>query len=162
MRSLEADGFRPSVIALLLAAVLLIGWLGWFVFGRITVFETAPAVSVSQTGDVVVDFPAEKRPLFHIGQVGWVRLTLPHNQPKVDLPVIVMDISPAGESVRLELYAVQDPTSPALANDLPAQVEIQVEKISPAKLVMRASGQFADTPRLSLNPQQLLQPDKNR
>ena len=39
LRSLNADGFRPSIIGLLLAAALLSLWVGWFLFARVTLYE---------------------------------------------------------------------------------------------------------------------------
>jgi hypothetical protein len=36
---------------------------------------------------------------------------------------------------------------------LTGRVEVEVEHLSPATLVMRASGQFLDTPPVSLSPQ---------
>jgi multidrug resistance efflux pump len=39
MRSLEADRFRGSTVALVPAAILLAAWTAWFVFGRIALYE---------------------------------------------------------------------------------------------------------------------------
>ena len=39
MRSLEADGFRPAVLAFLIAGGLLSAWIAWFVLGRVSVYE---------------------------------------------------------------------------------------------------------------------------
>ncbi len=39
LRSLEADGFRRTGLAFLIAAALLFAWTGWFVWGRVSVYE---------------------------------------------------------------------------------------------------------------------------
>jgi len=159
MRSIEADSFRPSMVGLILALVLLMGWGIWFVAARITLFETAQATQVSTDGEVLVEFPSEKQPVFKIGQYGWLHVAQPDGEGTIDLPAVLMDIrhDPAKNSVELELFAMDNPNEPVLETGMQAQVEIATGHLSPAELVIRASRQANTTPNLSLSPQQLLQ-----
>ena len=43
MSSLTADGFRRSLVGMLLAAVLLSAWAAWFFLARVTLYEVSAA-----------------------------------------------------------------------------------------------------------------------
>ncbi len=43
MRSLEADGFRRSVVGIALGVAIIGAWLGWFVLARISLYEVSSA-----------------------------------------------------------------------------------------------------------------------
>jgi multidrug resistance efflux pump len=43
MRSLQADRFRPTAVALLAAAVLFVAWLMWFLLSRLAIYEVSSA-----------------------------------------------------------------------------------------------------------------------
>ena len=147
------------MVGLVLALLLLAGWGVWFTIGRITLYETAPATRVSSAGEVLVEFPLEKQPLFKIGQYGWIHVAKPEGEGAADLPAVLMDMRRDATNgvVELRLFALDDPTEPVLEAGLPAQVEIATGHLSPAELIMRASKQANSTPNLPLSPQQLFQ-----
>jgi hypothetical protein len=159
MRSLEADSFRPSVVGLILALVVLFAWGTWFVAARITLYETAQASYVSEKGEVRVQFPSVKQSLFKVGQYGWLHVADPDSDNTIDLPAVVMNIrNPSGqEMIELELFVLDDPNMPILTTGMPAQVEIATGNLSPAELVLQASRQSNTSANLSIDPKQLLQ-----
>ena len=153
MRSLQADSFRTALVALLVAMVFLIAWTAWFFLARITLYETSQAVSMTKRGMVVADFPPETLGRIQPGQPALLRFGGAARDQTGTIPAIVMNVidqTPEGR-VRVELVALG--VVAPYQDGLPSQVEIEVEHISPATLVMRASGQFVDTPPVSLSPQ---------
>ena len=155
MRSLRADRFRPALVGLLFAMVLLAVWAAWFFLARITLYETSKTVRVTKGGIVVTDFPPEALGRIQRGQRALLRLDGAIGDQTGTIPAIVTNVTSQGEEgqVRVELFALVDATPIPLQDGLTGQVEIEVEYVSPAVLVMRASGQFLDTPQISLSPQ---------
>jgi hypothetical protein len=148
MRSLAADGARGAIVATWIAIALLAAWASWFLLAEVTVREAGTARIDAHDGAVhVVAELAPEDALGRIwpGQPGQLRLAaFPWTQYGT-VPVEVSTI--AGEAkdgrVRIELairpgYDARIP----LAHDLPGTVEIEVERLSPAALVLRAAGRF--------------------
>jgi hypothetical protein len=156
MRSLRSDSFRASLVGLFLGMLVLVLWLAWFFLARITVYETSQLATVSQAGETTADFPVTALGRILPGQSALVRLGGGANGVPQTAPAIVMDVEDdtAGGRVRVELYILEMPSDlvagKAISN---AQVDVEVEHVSPAVLVMRASGQFLNSPGLSLSPQ---------
>jgi len=148
MRSLAADGARGAIAATWIAIALLAAWTCWFFLAEVTVREAGSARIAARDGAVrVVAELAPEDSLGRIwpGQRGQLRLAaFPWTQYGT-VPVEVTAV--AGETkdgrVRIEL-AIRpgyDGRIP-LEHDLPGTVEIEVESLSPAELVLRAAGRF--------------------
>ena len=156
MRSLKADSFRPALVGLLLAMALLIAWAAWFFLARITLHETGQIVLTTKGGLVVADFSPEALGRIQRGQPALLHLDGITGDQAGTTPAIVTSVTNQAQEgrVRVELFApVSDVFPIPLQDGLTGQVEIEVEHISPATFVMRASGQFIDTPPVSLSPQ---------
>lgn len=85
-RALKADHFRVALLALLLAALLLAGWLWWFVFGRIAAWEVSHLASLEVAGRAFgVDAPIAGKVAVSPPEVG-ARVT-------VGMPLLQLDAS---------------------------------------------------------------------
>jgi hypothetical protein len=156
MRSVKSDGFRTALVGLSLGTVVLLLWLAWFFLARITLYETSQSATVSPAGEIVADFAPTALGRILPGQSALVRLGsntatgLPQTVPAVVMKV--KDETSRGR-VRAELYMLDLPADLAAGQTgMTGQVEVEVEYVSPAVLVMRASGQFLHAPGVAVSP----------
>ncbi|MCB0209093.1 MAG: hypothetical protein KDJ52_07180 [Anaerolineae bacterium] len=152
LRSLQHDRFGPTVAALVVTSLLLLAWSGWFFLAQITLYETSREFSVQHDGSLLVNFPAEALARLRPGQAATLRLTNGASPEGQSFPAQVMDIplsdNPTGP---VELFVFSpEPLQPGQSG----QVQVEVEQISPAMLVLRSAGQFVDDPKLTVSPQQ--------
>jgi hypothetical protein len=153
LRSLQADRNRFSLVALSLAGLLLLGWLIWFFFAQVTLYETGQIVQTSSDGVVVAHFPLTAQTRLQAGQA--VQLQLAGAEPQAVIPATVAEVAqhPTADQIQVVIYADMDsPQVAALRAGLTGQASVAVEILSPATLVMRASGQGVDTPPASFGP----------
>jgi hypothetical protein len=157
MRSLASDSLRASVVGLSLGILVLLLWLGWFFLARITVYETSQSATMATSGEVVAYYVPTALSRILPGQSALVRFTtgtatgLPQT-----VPAVVMDVKEeaARDRVRVRLHVLDIPSDLMVGQaGLAAQADIEVEYVSPAVLVMRASGQFLQAPGVALSPQ---------
>lgn len=116
-----------------------------------------PLASLVTQGDVkvVADFPLSALGRIHTGQSGRMRLDgFPWAQfGTLAVSVARVDSEPRSGSVRVELAVQPDPASPIpLQHGLPGTVEIGIERVAPATLVLRAAGQRVAAPTTSPTP----------
>ena len=156
LRSLNADRFRAALIGLGIALVLLIAWGSWFLLARMTIYEVSASAEVASDGFVIADFPAARSGRIRRGQAAWLYPVLDGAKQPGSVPAVVIDItrSSSAEPARVKLFPVHDRD---LRETLPAgqkvRVEIEVESVSPAVMVLRTSGLLVDTPGVALSPQ---------
>lgn len=147
LRSLQADRNRFSLVALSLAGLLFLGWLIWFFFASVTLYETGQIVQTSGDGVVVASFLSATQPRLKSGQA--VLLQLTDASPSEAIPATIADIDPTvtDNQIQVTLYADMDsPNAAALQSGLTGQATVAVEQVSPARLVLRAMGYGVDTP----------------
>ena len=156
MRSLKSDGFRVSLAGLLLAMIVLVLWLAWFFLARITLYETSQSATISQAGDITAYFAPTSLGRLSVGQPALVRLTGGAEGMPRAIPAMVMNVKDESKQnrVRVDLYALDLPAELAVGQTgLSGQVEVEVEQVSPALLVARASGLFLHASDISNGPQ---------
>jgi hypothetical protein len=142
-RALENDSFRLPVLGLILAGLVLAAWGAWFVFARITIQETSTALSLDRDGGVIAFFTPSQLGRIQVGQSASVIIAATSGSPAQILRAEVAQVANRSanrmepNTVRLYVYA----TPPATA---PAQVQINVQEISPLTFVLR-SGQALTT-----------------
>ena len=131
LRALDADGFRISNFVLLFVLALLAGWMWWFVRADVPQYEISRDVRI-EPNRFIATFPA--RVLDHVrpGQSATLQL----NGATIPAKVIAIGMDASGQ-VRAILLPLTQNAPPAAAN---AQAAIEVERVSPATLVLRASG----------------------
>ena len=160
MRSLHADRGTPSLAGLGIAIVLLAAWSVWFFWAPITRYETGTIVRTTRDGNVVAEFPAQALDAIAQGQTAYIRLHGALASQVGAIPALVASvIGPTSNTLNTDTFQVSlfvqwDAVSAAIpAPEFVGEVEVEVESVSPATLVARASGQFVDTPSVSFSPQ---------
>ncbi len=152
MRSLNADSFRPSLLSLILAMILLIAWLMWFFLAEVGFYETSENVRITQDGAIMAYFPLETESRIFPGQAAYLRFDGIGVETDV-IPATVFDISTQADTQRTEVeLAVTDPkTSIPLVEGLTGQVEIEIDRVSPATLVFQTANDIFDNSQNSLS-----------
>lgn len=156
MRSLNADGFRPSLFTLILVMGLLLSWLIWFFAAEMPILVPSQQVEIQSRNTVVAQFSAPARDDIQPGQTAFFH----YNGPADDripamIPALVMNVSTGSDDNRqVELYVFVDELDPplALTTQTPGWIEIETARVSLATLVLQASGQFLNTPLVSVSP----------
>ncbi|MDM8560046.1 hypothetical protein [Candidatus Parabeggiatoa sp. HSG14] len=177
-RSLDTDNYYISLIGLGIAILLAIVWGNWFFTATITSYEVSQKVYVTDKEDFVSQFPKKGRGVrvqlvrrrqilaefpqkaienIHPGQLAYVRLKGKIGKQAGPIPATVTNVKGAIglEKGKVELRAdinadAQNPFKKGEA----LNVKIEVEHVTPATLVLRASGLLTDAPSLSVSPQQ--------
>ena len=74
------------------------------------------------------------------------------DQPTLTLPAVVFDLLNEGEQV--EILVISDGLPPDVKQGkLTGQVDVEVEYITPAELVLRTSGKFLNRSQVPVSPQ---------
>jgi hypothetical protein len=135
--------------------VVLVAWLLWFFLARVTLLEIGKIVHINQVGEVQAEFSGQSAQRIRVGQPGWLRLTGRAGDELGLMAVVVVRRHPAvGGTTPMDLMVLDErfflvPLEAAAVG----QVEVEVERVSPATLLLRSSGQFMGAPRVSTSPQ---------
>jgi len=159
MRSLELDGFHSTLVLLLVGALLFCGWLAWFLFAEVSLYavtDTARIEVIQETHPVSdkVIVVAEFAPPEALGRVrpeqrGRLRLDgFPWAQyGTVSATVARVATETQNGKIRVELDVEEAPDFPvSLQHGLTGTLEIEVERVSPAHLVLRSIGRASSRP----------------
>lgn len=160
-RSLEADRSYGKTAALAAFSLLLAAWLVWAFAARVPARLTSETDQI-QLGEIItVTFGSEATGQLTTGQAALVILDRPPLAETLVVPARVIDAQPAGEKVqvrllpdfsRLEEGPVSDEIVAAFTQPTAGRVVVEVERVSPASLALRAAGLTADTAPIVVNP----------
>ncbi|NIV31020.1 MAG: hypothetical protein GWN58_16470 [Anaerolineae bacterium] len=142
-RSLEADGFQGGLLALLLSGVLLVAWLVWFFGAQITIYEVSQTAHLVQPDRLVAEFPVSALGRIQPTQPARLRLdSFPWTQHGTVVATVRNVSRQAGENnqIRVELEVHPNTAAMSLQRGLSGVVEIEVDRVSPALLVLRTAG----------------------
>lgn len=136
LRALNNDRFRPSRTALIIATILLLVWMGWFFFGQIPLTETSTELSLEREGILSATFPGAAIDKMQVEQPASVRVDEQGKSSRM-LNGRVYRVEPAhGQATStVSIYFDAPPTLPA---KIQGQVQVQVDTISPAALILQA------------------------
>jgi hypothetical protein len=151
-RSLFVDSFRPAVIGLVLAVLTLLALIVWFFLARVTLFQSSTSASLEPGGQIIASFPAESFSQIKPGQSAVLRLGQSGDQRPLVIPAVVFDTQGGNEQV---ILVVTDYSSlpGTIAEEIQGRVDVETEYISPAELLLRASGKFLARGRIPTSPQ---------
>jgi multidrug resistance efflux pump len=140
MRSLHADGrSRRAIWFLLIPVAVLAAWSTWFLKSHVAHYQVTDhaRLQVDQAVHVIAEFPPTALGRIRTGQPGRFRSRVG------GVPIRVTSVADEVHDgyVRVELAVDQTITSIPLQQGLSGTVEIQVENVSPATLLLRAAGQ---------------------
>lgn len=156
MRVLRLDTFRATRIGLILAAVNMVILTLWFFFARVTLYEVTTQLQPGAEGRVVATFPAESVGRVRMGQSAWLRLDPGAEGQAARFPAMIYDLPPGGNKAEVIILDNQFPSGPNAAalpaEKLKGQLEVEVEYVTPAQLVMRASGRFLSQNQTQVSP----------
>lgn len=184
MRSLQADNFYLTIGGLIVAIVLAVVWGHWFFTAEVTFYETSQSVRVTDKESVVslfpsdaggaaqralnlrrrlvvAEFPPEALESIRSGQMAFLHLEGKVGKQAGAIPAVVANVFPASQKQKghIEFIAEIDAEAPnPFEEGVGGEVKVEVDYITPAKLVMRASGLFVDTPPTSSSPQTMREP----
>ncbi len=132
IRALDADDFRGSKLGLLLAAVVLGCWLWWALAARVPRYELTTNVQLDPAGQTAVAYFSARagRPI-RTGQPAVIR----SGNSSIDGTVTAATPTSDGQ-VRVDVQISQH----AKALAAPLAVELEIERISPATIALRAAG----------------------
>lgn len=153
-RLLNAKGFGPALAVLGVASLLLVGWLGWFVVGRVPLYLVSNSVNLVDGQTLTAVFPTSAQQQIFPGQPAQIRFRGAGGLLGTQLEALVTETMLQGESDELivELHIpfhvgndglLGSATSVAPTGVAPTAVQVAVEtaRPSPFALLMRVTGQ---------------------
>lgn len=146
LRVLEADKSRAGWLGLLIIIALSGLWLAWGLWGQVTVYETTEQAHLAGGRAVVAYFSPAGRGRILPGQPALLHLDGYAWPQYGGIPATVSRVSRKLVDGRMEVRLTIEagPAAPrALQPDMPGMVEIEIEQVSPATLLLRAVGQWA-------------------
>lgn len=143
VRSVQADNLGPMLIGAAFFAVLIFGWILWFFFATVPYFAESTEASYQREGYILANFPAATFPRLRRGQTAQFLLTT-GDQTSSTIPLIVSDLYPETAQARL-ILRVSDQDAPRLQPGLTGQVKVTVERLTPARIVLRSAGLLSDS-----------------
>jgi len=126
LRALDAGDFRISKLGLLLAAAVLSAWFWWAFAARVPQYEISATAHVDSTGQNAVAY-------FHSARVGQHAI-LRSNGVTIEAVVTAVSETNGGQ-----IHANLQPLQTAHLTE-PLSAELEVERVSPALIVLRAAG----------------------
>jgi hypothetical protein len=152
MRSLKLDSFRVARIGLFLAILNMTALIVWFFFARVTLYETSSTINITPEGHIIASFPPEIRARINPGQPAVLRLQTGSEGPPLVIPTVVYSTDLAEDQVELLIIAPEF-SAADLPESISGRIEVEAEYVTPAQLVLRASGKYLNQGRLPVSPQ---------
>lgn len=141
LRSMHVDSFRASIIGMVLAVLLVFALIGWFFLAKVSVYEYSTNVVFQEDGHIYSTFDEDAMLRVRTGQTGTLHLDFGEDTGQISLPILI--VGKEAEQNRVEILVMEGTVPPgAPTQEIPSQLEIEVEYISPIQLVMKASGQY--------------------
>jgi hypothetical protein len=127
IRALDADDFRGSKLGLFFAIVLLALWTWWFFAASIPQYETSTYLQLNHNSaeadfqPTIQIFPGQPAQITVNGEIIQARVENVINEPT---------------NMHVELHLLTTP--PATGNQPPATARVEIDRASPAAIVLRA------------------------
>lgn len=122
----------------------------WFFFAKVSIHETSEDVRLSQDGTFLVEFNDQAMNRIQLGMEALIRIFTIGDQPPLSIDGVVFDTDINSNTV--EIITMDDSffDMPA-GNNITAQADVEVERVTPFHLVQRYTGQFAGSEQPSEN-----------
>ncbi|MEZ4619296.1 MAG: hypothetical protein R2867_27830 [Caldilineaceae bacterium] len=138
----------------IIVTLLLIAWGIWFFGSNITLVETGQIIQSTTDGIVLAEFPVAVGSNIYRNQPAVIRFQSAEAEELAVIPATVFATELKDDLVTVMLYAEPDVTTIQLFDQgLTGQVDLETGQLSPAMLFGQVSGQFVETPPVTLNPQ---------
>ncbi len=109
MRSLNLDSYRTSRIAMILATILMLALILWFLLAEVTLYESSSTVSLTEDGRVIAVFSPESLRRIQPGQNGFLRLNTRPDQPLASYPAVVVATNTETNEAEFFVYPGENP-----------------------------------------------------
>ena len=152
MRSLRLDSYRSTRIGLVLAIIIMLALIVWFFMAKVTLYEVSSSLEWNADEKLMATFPKEARARLRPGMPAILRLPQSPDQPAMTIPAVVFDLSREGEQVEILVLSNELPLD-AQQGKLTGQLEVEVEYVTPAELVLRTSGKYLNRSQVPISPQ---------
>jgi hypothetical protein len=153
VRALRIDSFRASRIGLALAILLMMALIAWFFFARVTLFEVSSTLKLTDDGRLIAAFSPDQAQRLRQGQAATLRLSGTSEQPALSFPAYLFSLEQGADAAELVLLSSEVPPN-LLDSKLTGRVEVEVEYITPAEMLLRASGRYFNQSNISVSPGQ--------
>jgi hypothetical protein len=157
IRSLNIDSYRASRIGMILAIVIMILLFAWFFFAKVTLYEVSSDLTFTEDGHVLAYFPKEAHKRIQTGQPVIMRVYTDPDQAGLTIPGLVISTDEGSEQVMIVMISDEVFSLP-LQEGLTGQAQVEVEYVTPATLVRRASGSYLNNSQFPVSPQDVEQP----
>ena len=143
MRSLNLDSYRTSRIAMILATLLMLALILWFLLAEVTLYESSSTVNLTEDGRVIAVFQPESLRRIQPGQNGFLRLNTRPDQPLASYPAVVVATNTETNEAEFFVYTGENPPE-LTTGKLDGRLDVIAETITPARLVLRSTGKYLD------------------
>lgn len=154
IRSVNIDSYRASRIAMVLALAVLLALIIWFFAMKVTIYEYSTELSYSGGEVITARFPMEEIKKISPGQPAIVQIDTGPNQGSVTLPALVVGTETKTGTAELIILSNQPDQIP-VDEELIGHAQVEVEYITPANLVRRASGKYVNNSQFPVSPQEI-------
>ena len=142
-RIVQTENSSRRTWVLVLIAALMVAWLAWFFLASLPLFEITNTAELASETRVVAYFPPAARIKVRPGQSAQLRLNdfTPTEYDSLVATVISVDDQVRDGRIQVVLH-IPSSSAPAklLQRGLTGTIEIEVERVSPAFLILRAAG----------------------
>ncbi|MGW8143351.1 MAG: hypothetical protein ACWGN2_03095 [Anaerolineales bacterium] len=152
VQSLNIDSFRASKIGLIIGSLLMFTLILWFFFARVSVHEISHDVRFNEDGRILATFSEEAFTRIQPGQDALIRIFNAAEGPPLAVQGFVYDVFPERNQAEIIIVSENLFDIPE-TNNINAQVDVEIEKVTPFNLIMRYSGQFVETDQGETNSQ---------
>ena len=140
LRSLDSDQYRFSLVWLIIAIVLLGSWSIWFFTAKIAVYETSRTFQVSRNGYLQATFSEQSLKKILPGQKVVFKPDGTPTKPSIKGEVMNIPQTTNRKDSLVEIYLN---TSEGVKEGAAGEIQVEVEKTTPAGLVLRSTGHNA-------------------
>ena len=154
IRSLNIDSYQASRIGMALGILIIVALVLWFFLVKVTIYEFSTDLDYKETGILTAGFPKENLKKITAGQPAIIQIDLGPNQPDITLTGMVVETDSTQETAELVILS-EEITQIPLDEDISGQVQVEVEYVTPAMLVRRASGMYVNNSQFPISPQEI-------
>ncbi len=141
--ALHAERARPTLLILVLSMGLVSAWVAWFFLASMTRSTTGALRGTTRRGTVLVTVAPEAAQEIQRGQTAVLHLHDTRAGQRYTLPGMVMAVTRQAEGVRVEVSLTPQAAARIRWHErITGHVEITVEQLAPAVVLMRTIGRF--------------------
>ena len=137
-----------------LGILVMISLLLWFFLVKVTIYEFSTDISYSGSDTLTARFPKDDLKKITAGQPAIIQFDLGANKPGVSLSGMVINTDSSQGTAELIILS-EEITQIPLHEDISGQVQVEVEYLTPATLVRRASGMYVNNSQFPVSPQEI-------